>query len=74
MNIAGIKFLRVFNFIVFAVLMVMGIHVFYFMPIEKWPIYVEFTDVVSKVLIPLVLAGALGSPVKKTIEAWKAKK
>lgn len=72
-EISGIKFLRVFNFVVFAILMLMGIHVFYFMPVERWPIYVEFTDVVGKVLIPLVFAGALGSPVKKAVEAWRVK-
>ena len=67
-----LKFLRKFNFAVFSILLVMGITTFYFLK-DRWDMYVEFAGVVSTVLIPFVVAGAAGSPVKHLIENQRAK-
>ena len=65
-----VKFLRRFNLIVFSLLFVMGVIVFFFF-FERLEGYLEFADVISKILIILVVAGAAGSPIKKLIENKK---
>ena len=67
-----VKFLRRFNLVVFSILFVIGITTFYFL-MDRWAMYVELAGVVATVLIPLVIAGAAGSPVKKLIENQKAR-
>ncbi len=67
-----VKFLRRFNLVVFSILLVIGISTFYFLT-DRWAMYVELASVVSTVLIPLVIAGAAGSPVKHLIENQKVK-
>ena len=67
-----IKFLRRFNLVIFSILYLMGIVVF-FAFYKELDGYLKFADMVVKVLIPLVVAGAAGSPVKHFIENRKAK-
>jgi len=67
-----IKFLRRFNLVIFSILFVIGITTFYFLT-DRWAMYVELARVVSTVLIPLVVAGAAGSPVKHLIENQRTK-
>ena len=67
-----IKFLRRFNLIVFSILFVMGLEVFFFQHI--WlDDYIKFVNTMATVLVPLVVIGAAGTPVKKLLENQKAK-
>ena len=67
-----IKFLRRFNLVIFSILFIMGIVVF-FVLYDRLDGYLKFAGMVVTVLIPLVVAGAAGSPVKHLIENQKAK-
>jgi len=67
-----IKFLRRFNLVVFSILFIMGILVFFGF-YTRLDAYLKFADVTAKVLIPLVVAGAAGSPVKHLIENQRVK-
>ena len=67
-----VKFLRRFNLVVFSILFLMGIGVFFWWN-EKLDDYIRFAGVVTTVLIPLVIAGAAGSPVKHFIENQRTK-
>lgn len=70
--LASIKFLRLFNFVVFLILFVMGIVVF-FAFYDRLNGYLNFADMVARVFVPMIIAGAVGSPVKKWIESLKIK-
>jgi len=65
-----IKFLRRFNLLVFTILFLMGITVF-FAFYDRLEGYLKFAGMVTTVLIPLVVFGAAGSPIKKLIENKK---
>ena len=67
-----IKFLRRFNLLIFTILFLMGILVF-FIYYDRLEGYLKFAGMVTTVLIPLVVAGAAGSPVKKLIEGKNGK-
>ena len=67
-----VKFLRRFNLIIFSILFTMGVVVF-FAFYDKLDGYLEFADTVVKILFPLVVVGAAGSPAKRLIENQKAK-
>ena len=65
-----IKILRWFNLTGFTVLCLMGIVVFFFF--HDWLAdYIKFATTVQTVLVPLVIAGAVGSTVKKAVENIK---
>ena len=56
----------------FSVLFIMGLGVFF--GLHEWlDDYIKFVNVTSMVLIPLVVAGAAGSPVKRLIENQRTK-
>jgi len=68
-----IKILRWFNLSSFTVLSLMGIVVFFFF--HDWLAdYIKFATTVQTVLVPLVIAGAVGSTVKKAVENIKGEK
>ena len=67
-----VKFLRRFNLIIFSILFTMGVVVF-FAFYDKLDGYLGFADLVARVLIPLAVAGAAGSPVKHLIENQRTK-
>jgi len=67
-----VKFLRRFNLMIFTILFLMGIAVF-FAFYDRLDGYLKFAGMVTTVLIPLVVFGAAGSPVKKWIEGKNGK-
>ena len=67
-----VKFLRRFNLTIFTILFLMGILVFFGF-YDRLEGYLKFAGMVTTVLIPLVVFGAAGSPVKKLIEGKNEK-
>jgi uncharacterized membrane protein len=62
-----IQFLRIFNFVIFSILFLMGIIVF-FAFYDHLDGYMKFATMVTTVLIPLVVFAGAGSTVKKLVE------